>query len=178
MGVPVLGNGDIWTASDAVRMIDQTSCAGVVVGRGCLGRPWLFAQLTAALNGQPVPADPNLAQVCAVMFRHAQLMTDCLGETKGCRELRKHVAWYLKGFVVGQRLRAELAAVSQLGELRELLNQLDRDQPYDPQSAAGPRGRTSGQRTVALPSGWLDSRVVAAADQSLLSSAEIDVSGG
>jgi len=175
LGTPVLGNGDIWTAADALAMVGDTGCAGVVVGRGCLGRPWLFGHLAAAFLGRPVPPEPDLRAVTATMARHAELLEQVLGEGRGIRDFRKHVAWYLKGFVVGAPTRQRLGLVSSLDELAELLAALDLDQPYSPEAAALPRGRTSPQKRVALPDGWLDSRVLG--DGSLLEDA-LAVSGG
>jgi nifR3 family TIM-barrel protein len=177
IGVPVLGNGDIWAAGDALRMVEQTGCAGVVVGRGCLGRPWLFGQLAAAFAGAPPPPEPTSGQVLAVLRRHAVLLGEMYDdELKGCRDIRKHMAWYLKGFRVAQPIRAALGTVATLAELDELLAGIDPDQPYPSLVAAGPRGRTSGQRRVALPDGWLDSCELAMGED--LSAAEIGVSGG
>jgi nifR3 family TIM-barrel protein len=155
-GVPVLGNGDIWEASDAVRMLEATGCAGVVVGRGCLGRPWLFANLAEVLAGRPDPGHPDLAVVAATLRRHAHLMA---AETGGQRwaacEIRKHIAWYLKGFAVGPELRRTLALVENLDHLDELLARLDLDQAFPEQAVGAPRGRTGSPRRVALPDGWL-----------------------
>ena len=154
-GVPVLGNGDIWTGSDAVEMVKRTNCAGVVVGRGCLGRPWLFADLVAALRGDNTPHLPSLFEVREVMFRHGELIVDYFeSEIRGCRDLRKHMAWYLKGFRVPSELRRQFGMVSSLKELRSLLNQLE-DQPYPVEVSEKPRGRTSHGRTPTLPDGWL-----------------------
>jgi nifR3 family TIM-barrel protein len=153
--VPVLGNGDIFAAEDAARMMEQTGCDGVVVGRGCLGRPWLFAELSAALNGKPQPTPPNLGEVATIIRRHAELLADHHGEDKGLRELRKHVSWYLRGFPAGSELRVAMALVSTLTELDDLLVQLDPTIPF-PQDAEGPRGRQGSPGTVALPEGWLD----------------------
>ena len=176
-GVPVLGNGDIWTAGDALGMMAQTGCAGVVVGRGCLGRPWLFGQLAAAFAGQPEPSEPTSGQALAVLRRHAELLVEMRRhEGSGCRDIRKHVAWYLKGFRVAQPVRAALGTVANLAELDSLLAGIDPDQPYPSLVAAGPRGRTSGQRRVALPDGWLDSCELAGSED--LSAAEVGVSGG
>ena len=177
LGVPVLGNGDIWRAADAVAMMQQTGCAGVVVGRGCLGRPWLFAQLAAALTGNEMPKDPNLQQVLATMVRHAELLVDLYGEYKGCRDFRKHVAWYLKGFRVGSEIRAKLGMVSTLTELAQLVSLID-DQQEFPSAADGPRGRTSSERPVSLPQGWLDSPDELGDFAADLAAAELDVSGG
>ena len=175
-GTPVLGNGDIWSGEDAKRMISQTGCDGVVIGRGCLGRPWLFGQISAAFDGVEVPANPNSDKVFEVMQRHAQLLVDYVGdEAHGCREFRKHVAWYTKGFRVGGETRHALAMISSLQELADLLSTIE-PQPYPDFVAHGPRGRTSGAKSVALPHGWLDSREFDFATD--LSAAEIGVSGG
>jgi nifR3 family TIM-barrel protein len=157
LDVPVLGNGDIWEADDAVRMVEHTGCAGVVVGRGCLGRPWLFADLAAAFDGRPERALPSLAEVARIMRRHAELLVQYMGDERGVVDFRKHVAWYLKGFSVGSDVRRSMAGASSLAELDELLGLLD-DQPYPVDVLGQPRGRTTGSRTVALPDGWLTSR--------------------
>jgi nifR3 family TIM-barrel protein len=154
--IPVLGNGDIWEAADAVRMVQETGAAGVVVGRGCLGRPWLFRDLAAALAGDPVSTLPALGEVRDMMRRHAELLGRHMGEQRGCRELRKHVAWYLKGFAVGGELRSSLALVSSLGELDELLSRLDPAEPFPVATLGTPRGRQGSPRRLVLPEGWLD----------------------
>ncbi|MBI0300672.1 tRNA dihydrouridine synthase DusB [Streptomyces sp. PRKS01-29] len=176
--IPVLGNGDIWSADDAVRMMRETGCDGVVVGRGCLGRPWLFGDLVAAFEpggGAPVYARPTLKEVAAVMRRHAELLAEWLeDEERGVIDFRKHVAWYTKGFSVGSEMRKRLAITSSLAELDALLAELDLDQEWPP-GADGPRGRTSGRNRVVLPDGWLDDpydRAGVGAD------AEQDTSGG
>jgi nifR3 family TIM-barrel protein len=153
--VPVLGNGDIWEAADAVRMMAVTGCAGVVVGRGCLGRPWLFGNLATVLNGGPDPGHPDLPTVAATLRRHAHLMAADGGEMWSCCEIRKHVAWYLKGFAVGSALRRSLGLVSSLAELDDLLGELDLAQSFPPEAVGVPRGRTGSPRRVALPDGWL-----------------------
>ena len=155
-GVPVLGNGDIWSGNDGVRMMEQTGCAGVVVGRGCLGRPWLFSDLVRAFNGDIARPLPNLFEVREVIWRHAQLLADYFqSEGRACRDLRKHMAWYLKGFRVEGELRPRFGMVSSLSELRSLLDQLV-DQPYPESVGDAPRGRRSHGRSVTLPQGWLD----------------------
>lgn len=154
-GVPVLGNGDIWSGADGIAMMEQTGCAGVVVGRGCLGRPWLFKDLAAAFDGDETRYLPNLFEVREIMFRHAQLITEYFeSEDRGCRDLRKHMAWYLKGFRVPSELRREFGMISSLAQLRGLLDQLI-DQPYPVEIGNSPRGRTSHGRPVTLPDGWL-----------------------
>nr|WP_277349707.1 tRNA dihydrouridine synthase DusB [Planosporangium thailandense] len=155
--IPVLGNGDIWEADDALRMVEQTGADGVVVGRGCLGRPWLFADLTAAFDGRPERVLPNLGEVAATMRRHAELLVEWVGdEPHGCADFRKHVAWYLKGFPVGSELRQRLAMISSLMELDDLLGKLDPAAPYPRETLGQPRGRTNSPGKVALPEGWLD----------------------
>ena len=137
LGTPVLGNGDIWTAADAMRMVEQTGADGVVVGRGCLGRPWLFGQLAAAFAGEPIPDDPALPAVLATLRRHAQLLVDDYGELKGCRDIRKHMAWYLKGFSVRQPIRQSLGTVTSLAELDDLLAQIDPEQEFNTAGGGG-----------------------------------------
>ncbi|MBM7770681.1 nifR3 family TIM-barrel protein [Actinokineospora baliensis] len=153
--IPVLGNGDIFSADDALRMVRETGCDGVVIGRGCLGRPWLFRELHAAMTGQPIPAGPSLGEVGAILHRHAILMADHIGEDKGVRDLRKHMAWYLRGFPIGADLRKAFGLVSTLAELEDLIGKLDHDAPY-PAEAEGPRGRQGSPGRVVLPEGWLD----------------------
>ncbi|KAK1179094.1 tRNA dihydrouridine synthase DusB [Streptomyces sp. NBS 14/10] len=173
--VPVLGNGDIWSADDAVRMMRETGCDGVVVGRGCLGRPWLFGDLVAAFEGGGAPARPTLKEVAAVMRRHAELLAQWLeDEERGVIDFRKHVAWYTKGFSVGSEMRKRLAITSSLAELDALLGELDLDQEW-PAGADGPRGRTSGRNRVVLPDGWLDDPYDCAG---VSADAELDTSGG
>jgi len=156
----VLGNGDIWQASDAVRMVAETGCDGVVIGRGCLGRPWLFGDLARAFAGQPVPAAPTLAEVTAVLRRHAHLLAEWLTEPVAVRDVRKHVGWYLQGYPVGGDARRRLTALSTIAELDA---ELERLAATDPQMTilagadAQPRGKASGPIAVTLPEGWLAS---------------------
>ncbi|GAA2123004.1 tRNA dihydrouridine synthase DusB [Nocardioides bigeumensis] len=155
--IPVLGNGDIWEAGDAIRMVEQTGAAGVVVGRGCLGRPWLFRDLAAAFAGERVATLPSLGEVRAVMRRHAELLCEHMGEQRGCKEFRKHVSWYLKGFRAGGTLRHSLALVDSLAALDGLLAELDPDEPFPVAELGTPRGRQGSPRSrVVLPEGWLD----------------------
>ncbi len=176
--VPILGNGDIWSADDAARMMAQTGCDGVVVGRGCLGRPWLFGQLADRLSGRQVRPTPDLAGVIATYRRHAQLLVEAFGDYVGCREIRKHHAWYLKGFRVNRIVRSGLGQVGSLAEIDDLLALIDIDQTHPEPMATGPRGRTSGARPVALPEGWLLSPSVAEGDARTLADAEVATSGG
>ncbi|MCY7373312.1 MAG: tRNA dihydrouridine synthase DusB [Spirochaetaceae bacterium] len=172
--VPVLGNGDVWEAADALAMMRSTGCDGVVVGRGCLGRPWLFRSLDRAFSGLPDEPAPNLGEVAGVMRLHAGLMAHWAGEDKGAREFRKHVSWYLKGFGVGGDTRQALGLVSSLVELDDLLATLDASQPFPAVSVGAPRGRLGPPRRVVLPEGWLDDRSWGRLD----AAAELAVSGG
>ncbi|MGR8010641.1 tRNA dihydrouridine synthase DusB [Streptomyces hypolithicus] len=173
--IPVLGNGDIWSADDALRMMRETGCDGVVVGRGCLGRPWLFGDLVAGFEGTDAYAAPTLREVAGVMRRHAELLGDWIGdEARGVIDFRKHVAWYLKGFSVGSEMRKKLAISSSLNEMDAHLSELDLDQSW-PVGADGPRGRSSSNGRVVLPDGWLKDPY----DCSGVSAeAELDTSGG
>lgn len=156
--LPVLGNGDIFSAADALAMVAETGCDGVVVGRGCLGRPWLFGDLEAAFAGRPLPPAPTLGQVATTLRRHAELLCDHMGPDKGIRDVRKHIAWYLKGFPVGPELRRRLAMISSLAELDDLLGKLDPAAPFPVEVLGQPRGRTNSPARVALPHGWLADR--------------------
>ena len=154
--IPVLGNGDIFAAQDAVDMMRQTGCDGVVIGRGCLGRPWLFAQIHQALAGDAISPPPTMGEVAHIMVRHAELLADFHGERRGCRDLRKHVAWYLHGYPAGGELRRQLSRVVTVADVATLL------EPYMestalPANPDGPRGRQGSATTkVHLPDGWLD----------------------
>ena len=176
LDIPVLGNGDIWEADDALAMVEQTGCSGVVVGRGCLGRPWLFRDLADAFTGSARRTLPTLGEVAAMVRRHAELLAGLYGEKHGLTDLRKHMAWYFKGFGVGGDLRRGLAMVSSFAELDALLAQLDPEQGFPAVDLGAPRGRQGTPREhVVLPYGWLDSQELGEAD---ISSAESDASGG
>ncbi|WOF24678.1 tRNA dihydrouridine synthase DusB [Microbacterium betulae] len=177
--IPVLGNGDIWSADDAVRMMDETGCDGVVVGRGCLGRPWLFGDLADAFGAPGVKVDATLGFVARAFRRHAELLVEFFDdEGRGCRDIRKHVAWYFKGYPVGGDLRASLATASSLAEIDDLLARLDHDAPYPGEAAEGQRGRAGTPKRPVLPQGWLDSRELAEDAGCELREAELDTSGG
>ena len=185
--IPVLGNGDIWSADDAVRMMDETGCDGVVVGRGCLGRPWLFGELAAALGPAPDAStgsatrpgvDATLGFVAEAFRRHAELLVEFFeDEDRGCKDIRKHVAWYFKGYPVGGETRSALARVSTLQEMDDILGTLG-DAPYPGAAAEGQRGRAGSAKRTALPEGWLDSRDVAAETTDMMRGAEVENSGG
>jgi nifR3 family TIM-barrel protein len=154
--VPVLGNGDIWDAADATAMMAATGCDGVVIGRGCLGRPWLFAELAAALGGRPVPDPPRLGQVAVTMCDHAALLAEQFGAEIATRDFRKHAGWYLTGYPVGGAVRRSLGLIDSLATLERILGELDPDLGLPPGEAALPRGHSAGPRPVALPDRWLE----------------------
>jgi nifR3 family TIM-barrel protein len=185
--VQVLGNGDIWSAADAVSMMKQTGVDGVVVGRGCLGRPWLFADLEKAivryLAGDQNPSVdivmPSLGEVADSFYRHAQLLVEFFeDEGRACRDIRKHVAWYFKGYPVGGDFRAELAQVESLDHMLQILSKLDRSVPYPGEAAEGPRGRLGTSKACSLPENWLSSRELNTTHRLELQEAELSVSGG
>jgi nifR3 family TIM-barrel protein len=154
--IPVLGNGDIWEAEDALRMMRSTGCDGVVVGRGCLGRPWLFRDLADVFAGREPQDPPRFGAVVDLMLEHARLLTQWCGEDMGIRGFRKHAAWYTKGFGGGAALRQRIMQVRTLPALYETLSDVDREMPFPPEAMRVPRGKTGGTQTVALPHGYLD----------------------
>lgn len=185
--VPVLGNGDIWSARDAIRMVDETGCDGVVVGRGCLGRPWLFGDLSAAFEARAERLSfdesrsirPNLGEVLRAMRRHTELLTDFFdSENRACRDIRKHVAWYFKGYGIGSDTRRTLALVESLEEMDAIFATLDWSMPYPGEDAEGPRGRAGSPKRTVLPERWLESRTLSGVNLSELAEAERDDSGG
>ena len=185
--VQVLGNGDIWSAEDAVRMMKQTGVDGIVVGRGCLGRPWLFADLEKAISrflaGEQNPevdiVMPSLGEVADAFYRHGELLVEFFeDEGRACRDIRKHVAWYFKGYPVGGDFRARLAQVESLDHMANILSELDRSIPYPGEDAEGPRGRLGSVKSCALPENWLDSRELSSSHKLQLEQAELSVSGG
>ena len=173
--IPVLGNGDVWSAPDAVRMMRETGCDGVVVGRGCLGRPWLFRDLADAFAGRPVASPPPLGDVVDVMRRHARLLGELKGsELFGVRDFRKHVGWYLTGYAAGPERRRRLAQSSSYAELDGLLDELDPTVTLPPDAEHLPRGHLHGPRPVALPERWRE----CADDPTPPTGADVEASGG
>ena len=176
VSVPVLGNGDIWEAADALQMMRQAGVDGVVIGRGCLGRPWLFRDLADAFAGRPRQPLPTLGEVKHMLRRHAELLVGLSDELHGLSDLRKHMAWYFKGFPVGGELRHHLGMVSSFAELDQLLSQLDPDVSFPASELGSPRGRQGAPRAkVALPDGWLADTSGRDLD---LAAAEQGISGG
>ncbi|MCL1923392.1 MAG: tRNA dihydrouridine synthase DusB [Propionibacteriaceae bacterium] len=177
VSLPIIGNGDIWEASDALAMMNQTGCAGVAIGRGALGRPWLFHDLAAALSGQDyTPTLPTSRQVVEMVRRHGELLVEHFQhENHGLADLRKHMSWYFKGFSLGGELRYKLGLVSSLTQLDELLAQVE-EEPFPVRELQTPRGRQGSPRSkVAMPYGWLDTRTLDTHD---LTGADIDAQGG
>ncbi|WP_240333914.1 tRNA dihydrouridine synthase DusB [Rothia sp. ZJ932] len=177
--VPILGNGDIFAAEDAIDMVEQTGIDGVVIGRGCQGRPWLFGDLQNAFEGSEERHRPGVSEVADMIYRHAELLVETFGdELKGLREIRKHVAWYFHGYPVGGQLRAKMATVPDLATLREYLSELDHSIGYPGASVEGSRGRAGSPKKPHLPDGWLNSRILGDAERLGLVGAELDISGG
>jgi len=155
-GIPVLGNGDIWEAADALKMVEHTNCDGVVIGRGCLGRPWLFGHLVAAFNGEPVPESPPLGFVGKQMADHCRLLAEHLGEDHAVRDFRKHTSWYLTGYPVGGEARGNFSKINSIDELDHLIAALDPTLVVVPGGERIRRGHTNGPIRVILPEGYLD----------------------
>jgi len=154
--IPVLGNGDIWEAEDALRMMRQTGCDGVVVGRGCLGRPWLFRDLADVLAGREPQNPPRLGEIAGIMREHAELLSSWLGETTAMRSFRRHSTWYTKGFRGSAAIRDKAMHLTTLAELETLLESLDPREPFPPNAMRVTRGKSAGTQTVSLPPGYLD----------------------
>ncbi|KFF31017.1 tRNA dihydrouridine synthase DusB [Bifidobacterium bombi] len=160
LDIPVFGNGDIWGAQDALEMVRETGCAGVAVGRGCQGRPWIFSDIKHAFNGDPSRMDPTLGQVCEVILRHAGLLIEFYDgdESMAVHDLRKHIAWYLKGFPVGGQTRRAFMECETLQDVRSCMDGLDLSSKLPDRLVDKPRGRVRYAKKVHLPYGWLDSR--------------------
>lgn len=154
--IPVFGNGDIWVAEDALRMMRQTGCDGVVVGRGCLGRPWLFRDLADAFAGRPTTPPPNFGEVAEIMLQHARHLSEWFDEGPAMRSFRKHAGWYTKGFRGSAELRNRLMSVTTIAHLEEILADIDVDEPYPPSALRARRGKRGGTQRVVLPPGYLD----------------------
>ena len=156
-GIPVFGNGDIWQAEDAIRMMRETGCDGVVIGRGCLGRPWLFRDLVDAFEGRPPQPGPTFGEVADIMLEHARLLVDWFGaERPSMLAFRKHAGWYTRGFRNSAPLRDRLMKVENLAALEATLSGIDRDEPYPENAHEVRRGKRAGTQKVVLPAGFLD----------------------
>lgn len=156
--IPVLGNGDIWEAEDALRMMRTTKCDGVVIGRGCLGRPWLFRDLAAVFDGREPVDPPLLGEIADVMREHLRRLCAWFGEGVGVRMFRKHATWYTKGFRGSAELRARVMSAATRAEVDTILSSLDPHERFPPTAIRVPRGKTAGTQVVALPDGYLNDR--------------------
>ncbi|MBF9314238.1 tRNA dihydrouridine synthase DusB [Bifidobacteriaceae bacterium NR002] len=160
LDIPVFGNGDIWGAEDALAMFKETGCAGVAIGRGCQGRPWIFADIRNACEGSSDRVNPTLAEVGSVILRHLELLVEFYDgdERMAVHDLRKHIAWYLKGFPVGGGTRKNFMECESIEDVKRNLNMLDGSLRLPEQVLDTPRGRVRFAKKVHLPYGWLDSR--------------------
>jgi nifR3 family TIM-barrel protein len=158
VSIPVLGNGDVWESFDALRMMRSTGCDAVIIGRGCLGRPWLFAELAAVFAGREPEAPPDLRGVVAIMKEHAELLCAFFGPEVGMRQMRKWCAWYTKGFRGSAVVREALVRVTSIEAMMAAVSVLDLDEPFPMSALRAPRGKTGRQASVALPHGYLENR--------------------
>ena len=161
LDIPVFGNGDIWGADDALAMFKETGCAGVAIGRGCQGRPWIFADIRSACNGSNDRVNPSLGQVCKVILRHLELLVEFYDgdERMAVHDLRKHIAWYLKGFPVGGGTRKNFMECESIEDVQRNIDALDSSLKLPEHVLDTPRGRVRFAKKVHLPYGWLDSRI-------------------
>jgi nifR3 family TIM-barrel protein len=156
VAIPVLGNGDIWEGQDALRMMRQTGCDGVIVGRGCLGRPWLFRDLADVFNGREPADPPHLAEILNIMFAHARKLSQWFGEPVAMRSFRRHASWYTKGFRMTSQIRDAMMKIETVADLEALFRDVDRSQSFPPSAMRVVRGKATGVQKVALPAGFLD----------------------
>jgi len=154
--IPVLGNGDIWEAHDALRMMRTTGCDGVIVGRGCLGRPWLFRELSEVFDGAAPSIPPTLGEIAEVMLEHARRLADWFGERPALRSFRRHATWYTKGFRGSASLRERLMQLETLEDLAQILEGIDPNEPFPQSAVRVQRGKSGGSQVVSLPHGYLD----------------------
>jgi tRNA-dihydrouridine synthase B len=119
--IPVIGNGDIKTAEDAVRMQRETGCAAIMIARGSFGQPWIFDQTRALLEGKPKPEAPVIEERFAIALEHARMAEEYEADPRGAAiEFRKHLGWYVKGVPGSAELRKKLHAVVSLGEVEDV----------------------------------------------------------
>ena len=121
--IPVIGNGDIFSAEDAVRMMDETGCDGVMIARGSLGNPWIFREAKALWEGKPIPERPQLDEIYEMMRRHFEMLTEDKGERRSVFEMRKHIGWYMKGQPHAVQLRRRVNTITTAAELLEVLEE-------------------------------------------------------
>lgn len=170
LSIPVFGNGDIFSAQDALDMVSYTGCDGVAIGRGCQGRPWLFEDIRRAFAGSDERVNPNLGYVVNVIKRHVQMLVKFYNgdESMAVRDIRKHIAWYFKGYAVGSAVRVNLMKCENVAQLNAVLDELDPSIEMAEQLKDAPRGRIRYQKKVHLPQGWLDSRFTTKQEREIL----------
>lgn len=154
--IPVLGNGDVWEAWDALRLVRETSCDGVIVGRGCLGRPWLFRDLADVFEGREPSDPPRFGPVLEIMLEHLRKLADWLGEASAIPAFRRHLSWYTKGFRLSSEIRDRMMRVQSAAEIEDLFRNVDTGQPFPPAAMRVKRGKRGGSQRVVLPEGYLD----------------------
>lgn len=174
VSIPVFGNGDIWTAEDGLAMMAQTGCDGIAIGRGCQGRPWIFADILHAFAGSPERANLTLGEVCSVILTHVRRLTDFYdgNEQMAVHDMRKHVAWYLKGYPVGGQVRRRFMESESLADFEAVIADLNPDLRVPEEMLSRPRGRVSYQKKIHVPYGWLDSRVTTPEQREILFGAD------
>jgi len=157
--IPVLGNGDLWECWDALRMMRQTGCDGVIVGRGCLRRPWLFAELAAVFDGREPGPQPCLGEIIAIMREHAARLIAVFGPTAGIWQMRKWCLWYTAGFRGAAVARQALLQIDSLEEMLAILGRLDPTEPFPEDALRRSRAKDGRrQEIVRLPRGYLTHR--------------------
>ena len=121
--IPVIGNGDVFTAEDAKRLVDKTGCDGIMVARGAKGNPWIFREITEYLDTGRKPERPSVEELKEMILRHGRMMLEFKGELAGMREMRKHVSWYTAGYPNSAALRNDINMVSSMEELEALIKE-------------------------------------------------------
>ena len=120
VSIPVIGNGDLVTPQDVMRMADQIGCDGFMIGRGAQGNPWIFSQMLTFLQTGVLPPKPSLNEVAKMLLRHARMQLEVKGAYTGIREIRKHAAWYTSGYRNSARLRGKINEVETYEQLESL----------------------------------------------------------
>ncbi|MBR4399381.1 MAG: tRNA dihydrouridine synthase DusB [Aeriscardovia sp.] len=159
LSIPVIGNGDVFSGTDAVDMMRETGCDAVAVGRGSQGRPWLFSDIAAAFSGEDQVTVPPLGKVASCIKEHFSMMVDFMegDEERGARAMRSHLGWYLRGYPIGGEARSAIMQSGSREGLFSLLDGLDPALEPDEDAVTSTRGRNGFQKKVHLPYGWLDS---------------------
>jgi tRNA-dihydrouridine synthase B len=138
VGIPVIGNGDVRSGRDAKRMLDETGCDGVMIGRGIQGNPWIFREARTFIETGAVPSPPSLEEREAVMLRHLRDVVAMLGEDIGVREMRKHLCWYTKGLPGGGEFRERVNHLSSVNDVSGAVRQYFADLPERMRNAFEP----------------------------------------